>query len=294
MAAPAGLSDRPLKAVERQQLRKHSFDAAARLYDRFRPGYPEVLLDQLLELSSIPTGGRILEIGPGTGQATLPLARRGFSILGVELGASLARLCRRNLRSFPKVEVVNLPFEQWQLQAEAFDLVVSAGAFHWLPTRLAYRRCAEVLKPHGSLALIWNFLDTPDNEFYAGLRAIYRRLAPEVRLSKPPEQRIERQRCRLVSSGRFGPVRILRHPWQSEYTADRYLGLLKTMSDHAVLAPPVRRRVFRAIRRLIADHGGSFVRPVVAVLLLAPKRPVKGVRPAPEVFVPAETLPRQH
>jgi len=272
---PAG---RPLKARERHQLRRRSFDASARLYDRFRPGYPEPLFDDLVRLSGIPAGGRILEIGPGTGQATLPLARRGFSITGIELGASMARLCRRNLGAFPKVEIVNTAFEDWsgapgpQSPVADFDLVLSATAFHWIPTRLAFTRCARALKPRGSLALLWNFVNVPDNRFYNDLRALYRRHAPPVHLSQPPEERIERQRRKIVSSGLFGPVTIRRYPWQREYTADDYVGLLKTMSDHAILAPEVKRRVFRSIRRLIDAHGGSFTRPVVAVLFLAPRR----------------------
>jgi len=299
----------PLKARERHQLRKRSFDAGARLYDKFRPGYPEPLFDDLVRLSGIPAGGRILEIGPGTGQATLPLARRGFSILGLEIGANMARLCRKNLRVLPhcptgaaeaNVEILNTAFEDWpakngdctapsptqalrgtvprfshevrKFSANNFDMVLAATAFHWIPARLAFTRCARVLKPHDSLALVWNFLDTPDNPFYNDLRTLYHRLAPQIHVSKPPEQRIERQLKKIVSSGLFGPVTVLRHPWQREYDADSYIGLLKTMSDHAILAPKVRRSVFRAIRKLINAHGGSFIRPAIAVLFLAPKR----------------------
>jgi len=279
--------DLPLKTTERHELRRRSFDAAARMYDTYRSGYPEPLFDDLVRLSGIPEGGRILEIGPGTGQATLTLARRGFSILGIEMGASMARLCRKNLRGFPNVEILNVAFEDWPgdtsatrssrrsvdlSPSEAFDLAFSATAFHWIRPRVAFARCARVLRPGGALALVWNFLDAPDDDFYHDLRALYRRIAPQVRLSKPPEQRIERQRRKIVSSGHFGPVTILRYPWQQEYDADRYIGLLKTMSDHAILAPQVRRNVFRAIRKLIDAHGGSFTRPVIAVLFLAPKR----------------------
>jgi len=290
--------DIPLKATERHQLRKGSFDAGARLYDKFRPGYPEALFDDLVRLSGIPAGGRILEVGPGTGQATLPLARRGFSILGLELGASMARLCRKNLAAFPNVGILTTAFEDWKpvehglggdmtqlssigivsqaapdrVPSGQFDLVLSATAFHWIPARLAYPRCTRALKPSGSLALVWNFQDTPDNEFYSDLHTIYRRVAPQMRFSKPPELRVERQRKKIINSGLFGPVTILRYPWQREHDADSYIGLLKTMSDHAILPPAMRRPLFRAIRRLIDVHGGSFIRPSVAVLFLAPKR----------------------
>jgi SAM-dependent methyltransferase len=262
----------PKQTAARTVLRKRSFDAVARLYDRVRPGYPEMLFDDVVRLSGIPEGGRILEIGPGTGQATLPLARRGFSILGLELGASMARVCRENCREFPNVEIRNLAFEDWDAEEGTFDMILAATAFHWIPYKVAYPLCAGALKPTGSLALLWNFADMPDTRFYHDLTGIYRRIFPGMRLSARPELRIERQRKKIVSSGRFGPVTVLRYPWQSEYTADSYIGLLKTMSDHAILAPPVRRGLFRAIRRLINDNGGTLIRPVVAALFLAPKR----------------------
>jgi hypothetical protein len=219
----------------------------------------------------------------------------------------MARLCRKNLRAFPNVEILNMAFEDWPGDtsatrssrrsgrktgtvpshgpvrlpgtvpcfpdaSEPFDMILAATAFHWIPYRVAYPRCARALKSHGSLALLWNFADTPDSRFYHNLHEIYRRIVPRMRPSLPPKTRIERQRRKIVGSGLFGPVTIHRYPWQSEYTADRYIGLLKTMSDHAILAPAVRRPLFRAIRRLINDNGGSFTRPVTATLFLAPKR----------------------
>jgi SAM-dependent methyltransferase len=265
-------SDLPLKAAERHKLRRRSFNAVARLYDRVRPGYPEPLFDDVVRLSGIPNGGRILEIGPGTGQATLPLARRGFSVLGLELGASMARVCREDCREFPNVEIRNTAFEEWEVEPEAFDMVLAATAFHWIPHRVAYPRCARAVRPTGSLALLWNFVDMPETGFYKELQDVYHRFVPRMRLSLPPELRIERQRKKIVSSGLFGPVTVCSHPWQREYDADDYIGLLKTMSDHAVIAPAVRSPLFRAIRRLINDNGGTLVRPMVAALFLAPKR----------------------
>jgi len=52
------------------QLRE-TFDTVAALYDRARPRYPSALFDDLADLAGIGSGARVLEIGPGTGQATL-------------------------------------------------------------------------------------------------------------------------------------------------------------------------------------------------------------------------------
>lgn len=253
-------------------IRRQSFDAVARLYDQHRPGYPEQLFDDLVRLSGIPADGRILEIGPGTGQATLPLARRGFSILGLELGPRTARLCRANLRQFPNARVVCQAFEDWPPEPESFDLTLAAGSFHWLKPGFAFARCASVLKRTGHLAVVYNFREVSGTPILDSLTDIYRQLAPHLARPRTPEARIEIQRKKIADSGRFGPVTVLRYPWTRRYTADEYVGLLKTLSDHAVLAPDVRRSVFRAVRRAISDHRGIFDRAVVATLFLAPCR----------------------
>ena len=290
----------PRETAKRTELRRHSFNRNAALYDRARPGYPEELFDDLVRLTAVrPTAyglrpaanpnseppavsrrpsavcSRILEIGPGTGQATLPLARRGFSILGLELGDRMARICRRNLRGFPEVEIRNVRFEDWEPEPEAFDIVLAATAFHWIPGRVAWPRCAKILKPGGHLALLWNFPDLPDSPVYRELRAVYHELMPKREDPRPPAARIARQEKKIVSSGRFGPVTIRRYPWQREYTTDEYIAQLRTQSDHAILAPANRARLLREIRRVIDRHGGRIARPVVAALFLAPKRAEK-------------------
>src|ERR671910_1832171 len=112
-----------------RDLLRTTFDGAALLYDEVRPGYPEALFDDVEDLSGIPPGGSVLEVGCGTGQATVPLARRGYRILSVELGENLAAVARRNLADYPLVEVRTGDFEHYALQEGAFDLAVSATAY---------------------------------------------------------------------------------------------------------------------------------------------------------------------
>ena len=116
-------------ADQRNRLRT-TFDQAASLYDEVRPGYPDQLFDDIVSLSGIPAAGRILEIGCGTGQATVPFARRGYRILCVELGENMAAVARRNLEGYPNADVRAGAFEEASLQERVFDLAISATAFH--------------------------------------------------------------------------------------------------------------------------------------------------------------------
>ena len=102
---------------DHRERRRATFDQDADQNDRARPGYPPALFDDLVELSGVGAGSRVLEVGPGTGQATLPLAERGCQIVAVELGPDLAPVARRKLARFPGVEIVTAAFETSNAEA---------------------------------------------------------------------------------------------------------------------------------------------------------------------------------
>ena len=87
----------------------------------------------------------MLEIGCGTGQATVPLAERGLAVTAVELGPELAAIARRRLAGFPAAEVVTGSFEDWRPPGAVFDAVVAFNSLHWIDPPLRYA------KPHGLL-----------------------------------------------------------------------------------------------------------------------------------------------
>ncbi|HEY4411392.1 MAG TPA: class I SAM-dependent methyltransferase, partial [Gaiellaceae bacterium] len=133
--------------------RRTTFDEVAELYDRVRPTYPDELLDDLVELVGLHSGSRVVEVGCGTGKATLPLAERGLRITCVELGESLATVARRKLARFPDVEIVLADFETWQPDEAEYDALVSFTAYHWIERRLRYTKAADVLREGGAMAI---------------------------------------------------------------------------------------------------------------------------------------------
>jgi SAM-dependent methyltransferase len=134
---------------------RSTFGRTALRYDKVRPGYPEELFEDLVSLSGIPAGRRVFEVGCGTGQATLPLARRGYGMLCVELGENLAALARDNAAEYPRVQVVTGDFEKIPVPQGVFDLLLSATAFHWLAPAVAHpKAAAQALKPGGAIAVV--------------------------------------------------------------------------------------------------------------------------------------------
>ena len=256
--------------------RRVTFEEVADLYNEVRSGYPEALIDDVLALSAFPAGGRILEIGPGPGNATLAFARRGCRLLGIELGSRLAALAAENCRAYPGVEIRNLPFEDWEVEEAAFDLAVSADAFHWIPPEIGFPRVARALKPGGSAAFFWNVPVDPATDWSRAIEAVYRAEAPGL---ENPDRAFTTEwlegivRLNFAGSGRFGEVTVRHYTWSLDLDAGQYLKLLRTYSGHRGLDGPTRERLFAGIRAVIERCGERIAKPQLAVLFLAGVRP---------------------
>jgi SAM-dependent methyltransferase len=260
-----------------------TFDQVATLYDEARPRYPEALIDDAIWLSGLPPGGRILEVGAGSGQATLPFARRDYAILCLELGPSLAALCAEHCRPYPRVEVQNVAFEDWPLQRGGFDLVLSAGSWDWIEADVFYPRAAAALRPGGALALLSNLNRGGDSPLFEAMGALRRRIAPE--LDGAARQRtldeLDREAVNPIqASGLFGEVRVRHRPWQQTYTADGWIRLLNTYSAVRSLPEARRRELLSGIQALIEQFGGTVETQYVSALYLAPLRPVGEASPS--------------
>ena len=165
--------------LHRQRRGLFSSDVAA--YDSARPGYPERVYELLRETCGLGPGSAVLEIGPGTGQATGRLLDHGASVVAVELSPEFAALLETKYaeRSFT---VAVGPFEDVALDPASFDLVVAATSFHWVDVDTGIRRAAEHLRPGGHLALWWALWGDPDRDdpFSDALGSMLREQAPQL------------------------------------------------------------------------------------------------------------------
>jgi SAM-dependent methyltransferase len=250
----------------RKQLRA-TFQEVPDLYDRARPTYPDALFDDLEEMAGLRPGSRVLEIGPGTGKATVSLAGRGYRVTGVELGADLAAVARRNV---PQAEIVVADFEQWKTE-ERFDAVVAFSAFHWLDLATAYPRSAALLKPSGVLAVSGarHVLPRDGDPLFREIREDYRRFAPDEKGEPPlPPEEVPDWPDEILASGAFARVEVRRYVWDIVYGAQQYIDLIDTYSGHRVLPPEAKDRLYDAIRVRI-EARGSLRKTYLAILHVA-------------------------
>lgn len=232
--------------------RAESFGAVAANYDRYRPGYPDALIDDLVALGA----REVLDVGCGTGKAARQLVARGMSVLGVEIDPDMAAVARAHGLT---VEVAG--FEQWDPAGRTFELIVCGQAWHWIDPAVGPAKAAALLRAGGVAVMFWNHeadLEPPVREV---LDEAYRKYAPEL-LEMSEQDRQHRAAkpylADLRASGAFRSVETKEYPLSRTYTTDEWVGTVQTHSDHLQL-DPARRSALAAELRDVIDRrlGGT-------------------------------------
>lgn len=250
-----------------------TFDEVADLYEAARPGYPVELVDCVISVSGIPPGGKILEVGSGTGKATEQFSWRKYSILCIEPGESLTSVAAKKFQRFSNVRIETVAFEDWDVREDDFDLIISAQAWHWVPTEVGYAKAARALKPNGYIALFWNTYPDPSAELFVDLNRVYQKHAPEMaERSTSTDELIKLRGIEIANSGYFEDVFVKRFPWSVKYNTREYLDLLSTYSDHISLSPETQTNLFEGIAKVIDQLGGTIEKPYIAVVYIARKK----------------------
>lgn len=231
------------------------FDAIPEQFDRWRARYCPELFDAIVKTCGLGPGKRCLEIGPGTGQATDFALDAGCDYLAVELGAHLAQKMREKYADRPNFSLLNADFETCPLEKDAFDLVYSAATIQWLNQDVAYRRCYEILREGGYLAMfmmVGNYEDS-NPALYREIQRLY-----DTRFDSAQPYR---QKFDYMSGGAYGFTFLEKRefPGRREYTADEYIEYIGTHSDHITLREHARKPFLDGVREAILRHGNRIV-----------------------------------
>jgi SAM-dependent methyltransferase len=201
----------------------------------------------------------VLEIGCGTGQATVSLARRGCSVVAVDLGTRLAEAAQRNLAPYPNARVVVDTFEDWLLPEEPFDVVVAFSSFHWVDVDVGVAKVAAALRTGGSFATIdTDHVAGGTDPFFVDVQECYERWDPTT----PPGLRLSRAVVYAVDAdpaGSFGPAQLRRYETDIAYATAAYLDVLQTYSPTRALDDVARAGLLACIGSLIDERYGGLV-----------------------------------
>lgn len=135
------------------------FDGKAGIYEASRPGYAPALLEHLARCEGFGPGTAVADVGAGTGRFTEQLLALGCTAAAVEPNEGMRRVAEERLGGHPGFSSQAGSAERTGLADGSVDRVTAAQSFHWMDPEAFRKECRRILRPGGTVALVWNFRD---------------------------------------------------------------------------------------------------------------------------------------
>ncbi len=271
------MSAEAYESDEAQPDNRLSFGSVAEQYDRARPGYPNQLIDAIWDYAQLRPGDHALEIGAGTGQATLPFAARGLKVVAVEPSPAMAEIVNLKLSAAGhEGRTVVADFESAELDEASFELIFAATSWHWLDPKRRFEIASRVVAPSGTLAVLWTWPRWRATDMVQELDPAYERSGAPL-ATMGPMHLLEPDTGALARewAGEIERSDVFERPlgklmaWSQNYSATGYTDLLGTYGDHIALRPQVRARLFADIETIIDAAGDRIELNYRTLLLMA-------------------------
>lgn len=219
--------------------RATSFHQAADAYARARPSYlPEAVAWMLPDAAR-----RVADVGAGTGKLSAVIAATGRDVVAVDPDAGMLRKLEAE---HPGIRTLVGSAEQLPLDDASVDAVAFGQAWHWVDPPAAAVEAARVLRPGGTLGLIWNIRDTRSG-WAAELATIID--------ASDAEEFVERGGP--VLGAPFGALETAEFAWQYPLTVDGLVDLVASRSATIQAAPDARAQLLDRVRELGERSAGS-------------------------------------
>lgn len=249
------------------------YKGIAGIYEEIRPSYPERLIDDVISKTDLELDDNILEIGAGTGKATIQFAEKGFTIRAIEIGEDMAEILYDKCVNYPNVSVDVISFEEWSCPNDKkYDMIYSAQAFHWIDKNIKYKKCHELLNDKGYLILFWY---TPSNNKLDKTREIqektdiivnkyitdyYNDKGRTERLEHDGVYKEDERITEIESSSLFELIEKIDYTHETKNNAEQYLKAMKSVPAFTSILDGLDDKIIEnmdnEIKELINNHGG--------------------------------------
>ncbi len=139
-------------------MNEDKFNHLADIYEKYRPSYPQKYVEDIIEKCHLNFESLVADIGAGTGILTRQLLHNNLKVVGVEPNPDMRKVLKK-LETNKNFRAIEGTAEHTNLENNSIDLVVVAQAFHWFDKEKFKEECKRILKPNGSVWILWNQLD---------------------------------------------------------------------------------------------------------------------------------------
>ena len=267
------------------------FDTIPEQFDKFRPRYSQELFDSLIDYAKIGPSKKVLEIGPGTGQATEPILNTGCDYNAIELGEHLYAKMKEKYGDRPNFNIVNDDFithdfsdmlgtggpnstgstgsaTDTTTSSHKFDLIYSAATIQWIPEDIAFSKTFELLAPGGTLAM---FLTK--SEYKSTNPTLHDDIQKIYDAYFKPETPYPHRSFHYQNATNYGYVDFEERDFHGkrEMTADEYVAFSGTHCDHMVIAEPYKTKFFEGLHKAVLAHDNKIIFNDTYVMYLTKK-----------------------
>lgn len=234
---------------------RKTFDKIPENFDKYRPRYCKELFSELETICGLNPKKKVLEIGPGTGQATEPILKTGCAYTAIELGENFTAFMKDKFGSYQNFHIVNADFENYNFRENEYDLVYSAATIQWIPEETAFTKTYKMLKPGGCLAMFMTRSDeTSENP---SLKDEIDKVYDKYFHVK------QRYNCKMDYKNvlNYGFENLRYKEWKSvrKLNADEYICYISTHCEHITLEEPYKSNFYAGIRKAIEAAGNEIV-----------------------------------
>lgn len=244
------------------------FDTIPEQFDQYRPRYSTELFSELIEYAHIGPNKSVLEIGPGTGQATSPILQTGCDYHAIELGEHLTQMMKQKYGHYSNFEIINDDFVIYDFAEQKFDMIYSAAAIQWIPEETAFSKTLKLLNPGGILAMMFT-----EGDYKAPNEALYNRIQKVYDEHFKPDIKYEQGGFQYENAIKYGYVDWKRREYygKRELTAEEYVGLCGTHCDHIVIPNPHKTEFFNGLYCAVKEAGNKIIFNDTYVLITVKK-----------------------
>jgi SAM-dependent methyltransferase len=219
-------------------------------YARYRPSYPSQLFDLLRDELGLRPGHVVADVGSGTGILCEPLLANGNVVFAVEPNRAMARAAQERFGGDPRFRDVDGRAEATGLLPASVDLIVAAQAFHWFDAARAREEFQRILRPGGSVVLVWNSRRLDGSPFLRDYEAFLHEWGTDYK-EVSARYEVEADMRTLFGAGGFARRRFDN---VQSFDLDGLGGRLKSSSYAPPPGHPRHEPMLRALAGLFAAH----------------------------------------
>lgn len=171
---------------------KKRFSSRVENYIKYRPNYPDKIIDFMMEKKLLKKDSVVADIGSGTGILSELFLKNGNTVYGVEPNNNMRKGAERNLHNYPNFASINGSAEKTHLKSKSIDLATAAQAFHWFDVENAKKEFKRILKPNGSVVIIWNNRIKTGKEFSSQYEKFILKYGTDYKEVRKNEKKIDK------------------------------------------------------------------------------------------------------